>query len=63
MESFWCTLKHELVCRRRFATRQQARTAIFDYIEGLYNRGRMHSAPGYKSPLDYETELSKLQHN
>lgn len=63
MESFWSTLKHELVYRRRFATREQARTAIFDYIEGFYNRSRMHSALGYKSPLDYETELSKLQHN
>ena len=63
MESFWSTLKHELVYRRHFATQEQARTAIFDYIEGFYNRSRLHSALGYKSPLDYETELSKLQHN
>jgi putative transposase len=63
MESFWSTLKHELVYRRHFATRQQAQTAIFDYIEGFYNRSRMHSALGYKSLLDYETELSKLKYN
>lgn len=63
MESFWSTLKHELVYRRHFATREQAQTAIFDYIESFYNRSRLHSALGYKSPLDYETELSKLQHN
>lgn len=58
MESFWSTLKHELVYRRRFATRAEAITAIFDYIEGFYNRTRLHSALGYQSPLDYESSLS-----
>jgi len=58
MEAFWSSLKNELVHRRRFLTRQEAKTAIFDYIEGFYNRSRLHSALGYKSPLDYESTLS-----
>jgi transposase InsO family protein len=58
MESFWSTLKHELIYRHRFATRAEATTAIFDYIEGFYNRTRLHSALGYQSPLDYESSLS-----
>ena len=58
MESFWSTLKHELVYRRKFMTRNEATTAIFDYIEGFYNRTRLHSALGFKSPLDYESSLN-----
>jgi putative transposase len=58
MEAFWSSLKNELVHRRRFLTRDDARTAIFDYIESFYNRTRLHSALGYKSPLDYESNLS-----
>ncbi len=58
MESFWSTLKNELIYRRRFATRAEAQTAIFDYIEAFYNRTRRHSALGYKSPLAYESSLS-----
>jgi transposase InsO family protein len=58
MEAFWSSLKNELVHRRRFLTREEARTAIFDYIESFYNRTRLHSALGYKSPLDYESSLS-----
>ena len=58
MEAFWSTLKNELVHRRNFATRAEARTAIFDYIEVFYNRIRRHSALGYKSPLAFETSLS-----
>jgi transposase InsO family protein len=58
MEAFWSSLKNELVHRRRFLTRDEARTAIFDYIESFYNRTRLHSALGYKSPLDYESSLS-----
>jgi transposase InsO family protein len=59
MESFWSTLKHELVYRRRFATRHEATTAIFAYIEGFYNRRRLHSSLGYQSPLDFESNLSQ----
>ena len=58
MESFWSTLKNELIYRRDFATRAEARTAIFDYIESFYNRSRRHSAIGYKSPLAYESTLN-----
>ena len=58
MESFWSTLKQELVYRRKFMTRNEATTAIFDYIEGFYNRTRLHSALGFKSPLDYESSLN-----
>jgi len=58
MEAFWSTLKNELVHRCSFVTRAQAKTAIFEYIEVFYNRTRLHSALGYKSPLAYETNLS-----
>jgi transposase InsO family protein len=58
MEAFWSTLKHELVYRRRFATRRDATTALFAYIEGFYNRTRLHSSLGFKSPLDYESTLN-----
>jgi putative transposase len=58
MESFWSTLKNELIHRRKFATRAEARTAIFAYIESFYNRSRRHSALGYKSPLAFESSLN-----
>ena len=58
MESFWSSLKRELVHRVRFATRAQARAAVFDWIEIFYNRERLHSALGYKSPVDFETQLN-----
>jgi putative transposase len=58
MEAFWSTLKKDLVHRCRFATRAEATTAIFRYIEAFYNRSRLHSALGYQSPLDYESSLS-----
>jgi len=54
MESFWSTLKLELVYRRTFASHQQARTEIFDYIECFYNRQRSHSALNFRSPVDFE---------
>ena len=43
-----------LVHRRRFPDREVARSAIFEYLEGFYNRRRLHSALGYKSPVSYE---------
>jgi transposase InsO family protein len=58
MESFWSSLKRELVHRVRFATRAEARAAVFDWIEIFYNRERFHSALGYKSPVDFETQLN-----
>jgi transposase InsO family protein len=53
-ESFFATLKTELLHRQTWATRQQARTAIFEYIEVFYNRQRRHSTLGYLSPADFE---------
>jgi len=58
MESFWSSLKRELVYRCQFATRAQAKAAIFEWIEIFYNRERFHSALGYKSPVDFETKLN-----
>jgi transposase InsO family protein len=58
MESFWSTLKCGLVHRIHFATRAQAQAAIFEWIEVFYNRERFHSALGYKSPVDFETQLN-----
>ena len=54
MESFWGTLKAELLPGRTFATRHEARLAIFEYVEVFYNRVRLHSALGYQSPVDFE---------
>ncbi len=56
MESFWSTLKEELVHRRSFASRAEAAGAIFDYIETFYNRERLHSALGYLSPVEFEKQ-------
>jgi putative transposase len=53
-ESFFHSLKVELVHRRRFKTRGEATAAIFEYIEAWYNRRRIHSALGYRSPMEYE---------
>jgi transposase InsO family protein len=54
MESFWATLKSELVQHRSYATREQARQSIFEYIEVFYNRKRLHSSLGYLSPESFE---------
>lgn len=58
MESFWSTLKRGLIHHRTFATRAAARAAIFEWIEVFYNRTRFHSALGFKSPVDFETQLN-----
>ena len=58
IESFWSSLKYEVVYHRRFATRGEARTAIFDYIESFYNRTRLHSSLGYVSPVMFESKLN-----
>jgi putative transposase len=54
MESFWSTLKWELVYRTTFDTRQQAQVELFDFIEVFYNRQRLHSALNYLCPVDFE---------
>ena len=53
-ESFFATLETELLMRTSFANRDQARSEVFDYIEGFYNPHRRHSSIGYHSPTDYE---------
>lgn len=58
MESFWSTLKTELVHQRQFQNLAAARLAIFDYIETFYNRVRLHSALGFKSPVEFENQLN-----
>jgi putative transposase len=58
MESFWGTLKAELLAGRTFATRAQARLAIFEYVEVFYNRTRLHSALGFLSPVDFENKIN-----
>ena len=54
VESFFGTLKQELVNCRRFATREAARREVFEYIEVWYNRQRRHSSLGYVSPAEFE---------
>lgn len=54
MESFFGTLKTELIYHRTYETRSMAQSEIFDYIEVFYNRRRLHSALGYRSPADFE---------
>ncbi len=57
MESFWGTLKTELVYRQHYRTRAQAKSAVFAYIEGWYNRQRRHSTLGYLSPEQFEQQF------
>ena len=58
MESFWSTLKTELVNHEHYATHAQARQSIFEYIEVFYNRQRLHSSLGYLSPEAFEASLN-----
>lgn len=58
IESFWSSLKIEAIFGRRFLKRDEARSAVFDYIEGFYNPRRRHSALGYLSPIDFESQLN-----
>ena len=58
MESFFHTLKTELVHHRKYATRAEAQRDIFAYIEGFYNRTRLHSSIGYISPIDMERKAA-----
>ncbi len=55
-ESFFASLEKDLLRRRSFRTKQEARTEVFDYIEVFYNRERLHSTLGYRSPDEYERD-------
>ena len=61
IESFWATLKKELVHQTTFATREEARAAIFEFIEVFYNRYRLHSSLNYTSPATFEARLDAKQ--
>ena len=54
MESFFHTLKTELVHHRTYATHDEARRDLFSYVEGWYNRQRLHSGLGYQTPAEAE---------
>lgn len=56
-ESFFHTLKTELIHHQTYRTHAEASQAVFEYIEVFYNRERLHSANGYLSPVDYELQL------
>ncbi len=60
-ESFFSSLKEELLHRQSWATRAQARRAVVDYIEVFFNRRRLHSSLGYLSPVAYEAR--KIHHH
>ena len=60
-ESFFKTLKTELIYHEKYESILQAKTSIFEYIEIWYNRKRLHSSLGYKTPLEVELEFNKLK--
>jgi putative transposase len=60
-ESFMATIKTELIYRNRFKTKDEARLAVFRYIEGFYNPIRRHSSLGQKSPAEYEKILEEAE--
>lgn len=60
-ESFFATLECELLARRRFSTATEARSAVFEFIEGWYNPKRRHSAIAYMSPVAYEQAAGRCQ--
>ena len=58
MESFFGTLKLELVYHRLYATREDAKRDVFEYTEVFYNRKRRHSTLGYNSPPEYKARTA-----
>jgi putative transposase len=60
-ERFVSTLKCELLHRHSFSSREAARCAVFEYLEGFYNRRRLHSSLGYLSPESYEDIKTKQE--
>lgn len=60
MESFFATLKGELVQQRDYLTRDEARADIFQYVEGFYNRRRLHSGIGYRTPEQKAAEFAAV---
>jgi transposase InsO family protein len=60
MESFFASLKTEHVHPVRFRTREEARAAVFEYIEVFYNRQRLHSAIGYRTPAEARASMEGI---
>jgi transposase InsO family protein len=60
MESFFASLKTERIHEARFRTRAEARAAVFQYIEVFYNRQRLHSALGYRTPAEARASMEVL---
>jgi transposase InsO family protein len=58
IESFWATLKKELIYQTHFKTRDEARLTIFEYIQVFYNRERLHSSLLYQTPYGFELNQS-----
>jgi putative transposase len=54
VESFFASLKRELVHHERYTTREEAKASIFEYVEAFYNRVRRHSSLGFLSPMEFE---------
>ena len=60
MESLFAALKTEHVHQAQFHTRAEARAAVFEYIEAFYNRRRLHSALGYRTPAEARASMEEL---
>jgi putative transposase len=60
MESFFASLKTEHVHHARFRTREEAKAAVFDYVEVFYNRQRLHSALGYRTPAEAHADMEGI---
>jgi transposase InsO family protein len=60
MESFFASLKVEHVHQVRFRTRKEARVAVFDYVEVFYNRQRLHSGVGYRTPAEARAGMEEI---
>ncbi|WP_419675806.1 IS3 family transposase [Aliarcobacter butzleri] len=60
-ESFFHSLKTELIHHENFLTRKQANEKIFEYIEIFYNRQRLHSSNNYMSPSEFEEKMLRLE--
>ena len=56
MEAFWGKMKYEWLSDQRFRTREDARSAVFEYVEIFYNRQRLHAGNGYRTPEEYSTD-------
>jgi putative transposase len=61
MESFFASLKKEHVYHVRFRTREEAKAAVFDYIEIFYNRQRLNSAIGYRTPVEARVDMLEVR--